>query len=52
MESFNNKLKYKIKMAKDVPDEFHSQFIIEHLFFETFKDVVFEKIMELIKVNN
>ena len=50
VESFNNKLTYQIKMAKGEPDNFRSDFITEFIFFDTFKDFLFEKIMEIIKV--
>jgi len=50
VESFNNKIKYQIKMAKGVPDHFRSDFITEFIFFDTFKDFLFEKIMEIIIV--
>ena len=50
VESFNNKLKYQIKMAKGVPDNFRSYFITEFIFFDTFKVFLFERIIEIIKV--
>lgn len=52
VESFNNKIKYKIKMAKGVPKDFRPKFITEFLFFDTFKECVFEKFLDIIKVIN
>ena len=50
VESYNNKIKYKIKMAKSVPEYFRQRFITEFLFFDTFKDNLFQKILDIIKV--
>ena len=50
VESFNNKIKYAIKMAKGVSNKFRNKFLTEFLFLDTFKDCVFEKVIELIKV--
>ena len=44
VESFNNKIKYQIKMAKGVPDHFRSDFITEFIFFDTFKDFCLKKL--------
>jgi len=51
VESYNNKIKYKIKMAKGVSNDFRKKFITEFLFFDMFKDNVFDKIVDLIKFN-
>jgi len=51
VESFNNKIKYQIKMAKGVTTDFREKFITEFLFFDTYKDNVFHKLVDLIKIN-
>ena len=46
VESYNNKIKYQIKMAKGVPNDFRVKFITEFIFFDSFKENVFSKIVK------
>ncbi|KCZ81405.1 hypothetical protein H312_01160 [Anncaliia algerae PRA339] len=45
-ESYNSKLKYKIKMVKGIKNECREVFLTKFLFFDEFKEHAFEKILE------
>jgi transposase-like protein len=50
VESFNNKLKCRIKNALGVKRSFVDLFVVEFLFCDTFKRNLLEKLFEIIKV--
>lgn len=50
VESFNNKLKYVIKLCKGIKSDNRKDFLIEFMFRDMFKGRIYEKILDLIKV--
>lgn len=50
VESFNNKIKTDIKTQKGVRRSNRSDFLELFLFIDTFKDVSFDKVLELLKI--